>query len=100
MRHSAVKSRMLRKPAPRLCILLLLTSASFVSAQEAPSIEISGTGVATLKVSVADLSRMPRLVLDVREPHKGEMQHYEGVRLSDLLSKAGVPLGEKLRGRA
>ena len=28
------------------------------------------------------------------------MQHYQGVRLSDLLSKAGVPLGEKLRGRA
>ncbi len=27
------------------------------------------------------------------------MQHYEGVRLSDLLQKAGVPLGEKLRGQ-
>jgi len=28
------------------------------------------------------------------------MQHYEGVRLSDLSAKAGVPLGDKLRGRA
>ena len=42
---------------------------------------------------------MPRLKLDVREPHKGEMQHYEGVRVSDLLAKAGVTLGEKLRSR-
>jgi hypothetical protein len=88
-----------RKTTLRLCALLLLTSAALASAQETPSLEISGTGVATLKVSLADLSRMPRLTLDVREPHKGEMQHYEGVRLSDLLQKAGVPLGEKLRGR-
>jgi len=28
------------------------------------------------------------------------MQHYEGVRPSDLSAKAGVPLGDKLRGRA
>jgi hypothetical protein len=27
------------------------------------------------------------------------MQNYEGVRLSDLLLKAGAPMGEKLRGQ-
>ena len=43
---------------------------------------------------------MPRLSVDVQEPHHGEMQHYEGVRLSDLLAKVGLPLGDKLRGRA
>ena len=43
---------------------------------------------------------MPRLSFDIQEPHHGEMQHYEGARLSDLLAKAGVPLGDKLRGRA
>jgi DMSO/TMAO reductase YedYZ molybdopterin-dependent catalytic subunit len=42
---------------------------------------------------------MPRLSLDLQESHYGEMQHYEGVRLSDLLAKAGVALGDKLRGR-
>jgi len=42
---------------------------------------------------------MPRLSLDIQEPHHGEMQHYEGVRVSDLLAKAGVALGDKLRGR-
>src|SRR5262249_24772779 len=88
-----------RKTTLRFCAVLLLICATFLSAQETASLEISGAGIATLKVSMADLSRMPRLALDVREPHKGEMQHYEGVRLSDLLSKAGVPLGEKLRGR-
>ena len=44
--------------------------------------------------------KMPRLAIYVREPHTGEMQHYEGVRLSDLLLRAGVTLGEKLRGKA
>jgi len=43
---------------------------------------------------------MPRLAVDVRNPHIERAEHYEGVRLSDLLAKAGVPLGEKLRGRA
>lgn len=43
---------------------------------------------------------MPRLSLDVRNPHSGTPEHYEGVRLSDLLARAGVSLGEKLRGRA
>jgi DMSO/TMAO reductase YedYZ molybdopterin-dependent catalytic subunit len=62
------------------------------------SLEISGPGIAPIKLSAQDLSRMPRLKLDVL-PHKGEMQHYEGVRVSDLLAKAGVTLGEKLRGR-
>ena len=51
-------------------------------------------------MTAADLAKMPRLAVDVREPHTAEMQHYEGVRLSDLLLKAGVPLGQNLRGQA
>ena len=43
---------------------------------------------------------MPRLTLDVQDPHTGTAKHYAGVRLSDLLAKAGAPLGEKLRGSA
>jgi hypothetical protein len=82
-----------------LRVILLLVSARLLSAQPQPALDISGPGIAAIKISLQDLSRMPRLTLDVREPHKGEMQHYEGVRLSDLLAKAGVPLGEKLRGQ-
>jgi hypothetical protein len=78
--------------------IFFLTVATLSQALEA-TLEISGPSIATIKISLQDLAHMPRLALDVREPHKGEMQHYEGVRLSDLLAKAGVPLGEKLRGR-
>jgi len=88
-----------RKTTSLLILFFFLTLVPLLPAQEQASLQISGPGIATIKISLQDLSRMPRLTLDIREPHKGEMQHYEGVRLSDLLAKAGVPLGEKLRGR-
>ena len=79
-------------------VLLLLVTVVAVPAQVA-KIRISGTGIEALDVTAADLAKMPRLAVDVREPHTGAMQHYEGVRLSDLLLKTGVPMGEKLHGQ-
>lgn len=43
---------------------------------------------------------MPRQTLKVLNPHSKKMKVYEGVPLGDLLRKAGVPRGEKLRGKA
>ncbi len=80
-------------------IMVMLAAAVSGSAQVA-KIRISGSGIDTAEMTAADLAKMPRLAVDVREPHTGEMQHYEGVRLSDLLLKAGVPLGQNLRGQA
>lgn len=67
--------------------------------QQLPALTISGTGLQTTELSAKDLADMPRLSVAIREPHWGQMQHYEGVRLSDLLAKAGALLGDKLRGR-
>jgi len=78
---------------------LLLVSSIFV-AQQTPSVQISGKNIPTLHVTATELSRMPRLSVDVHNPHSENTEHYEGVRVSDLLAKAGVPLGEKLRGVA
>jgi hypothetical protein len=78
-------------------IFLLATVVS--GAGQVATIRISGSGIQALDVTAADLTKMPHLAVDVRVPHTGAMQHYEGVRLSDLLLKAGVPLGEKLRGQ-
>jgi len=84
-----------------LCnLLLLFLLIAFCPAQQTSSLRIAGTGIQTLELTAADLKQMPRITLDIQEPHKGVMQHYEGVRLSDLLSKGGVPLGDKLRGPA
>ncbi len=80
-------------------MMAVLTAAVSSSAQVA-KIRISGSGIEPVELTAADLAKLPRLAVDVREPHTGEMQHYEGVRHSDLLQKAAVQLGEKLRGQA
>jgi DMSO/TMAO reductase YedYZ molybdopterin-dependent catalytic subunit len=41
---------------------------------------------------------MPRKTLSVVNPHDKKKETYEGVLLEDLLTKAGVPQGEQLRG--
>jgi DMSO/TMAO reductase YedYZ molybdopterin-dependent catalytic subunit len=72
---------------------------ALAAAQQLPTPRISGTGVQTIDLSAKDIAQMPRLSLPFRTQIMA-MQHYEGVRLSDLSAKAGVPLGDKLRGRA
>jgi hypothetical protein len=82
----------------RLVVLLVLVASS--AAQSGPKLRISGTGITTMDFSAADLSQLPRLSVDVQNSHNGQTERYEGVRVSDLLAKAGAPLGDKLRGRA
>jgi hypothetical protein len=80
--------------------MILVLAAAVSSSAQVAKIRISGSGIETTDLTAAELAKMPRLPVDVREPHTGEMRHYEGVRLSDLLLKARVQLGEKLRGQA
>lgn len=92
----------MRQTSYRWCLpfLLLLLLSALAQPQQLPTLRISGTAIQSTELSAKDMEQMPRLSLDIQEAHHGEMQHYEGVRLSDLLAKAGVPLGDKLRGRA
>src|SRR5215467_6286351 len=83
-----------------LIVTMLLCSAAILSAQQSASLRISGNGISTVEITDKDLSKMPRLTVDVTNTHNGALEHYEGVRLSDLLARAGVTLGDKLRGRS
>jgi hypothetical protein len=81
-----------------LAVCLLLSALAAAQAQ--PSIiHVSGSGVQTIDVSANDLAHMPRVTVDVKDAHTGEQEHFEGVLISDVLAKAGAPLGEKLRGK-
>ncbi len=79
-----------------LCFVVSIASAAF--AQTAPSISVTGAVKQPLALSAADLAAMPRAkaVTD----NNGIQTTYEGVWLSDVLKKAGVPLGPGLRGAA
>jgi DMSO/TMAO reductase YedYZ molybdopterin-dependent catalytic subunit len=69
---------------------------------ESPSssaeLRITGAVATPLVLTVADLKKMPRKTLSVVNPHDKKKETYEGVLVEDLLARAGVPQGEKLRG--
>ena len=79
-----------------LCLLLFIASAAV--GEQAPSISVTGAVKQPLNLTAADLGAMPRAkaVTD----NNGIQTTYEGVWLSDVLKKAGVPLGPGLRGAA
>ena len=82
---------------------LVLSSAPNVCAQAqalatAAELRIGGEVSTPLVLTVADLKKMPRKTLSVVNPHDNKTETYEGVLLEELLKKAGVAQGEKLRG--
>jgi DMSO/TMAO reductase YedYZ molybdopterin-dependent catalytic subunit len=68
----------------------------------APAAELKiGGAVSSPQVfTAADLKKLPRTTLKVVNPHEKKTEVYEGVALAELLSKAGVPQGDQLRGTA
>lgn len=83
----------------RIVAVLLMMAAADAAAQEtARVIEVTGDVERPLRLSADDLARMPRA--QVRFSHHGAKALYSGVRLHDLLVKAGVSTGERLRGKA
>jgi DMSO/TMAO reductase YedYZ molybdopterin-dependent catalytic subunit len=61
--------------------------------------KVSGAVTTPLVVTAADLKNMPRKTIRVENAHAKRTEVYEGVLVEDLLRKAGVPLGEQLRGQ-
>jgi DMSO/TMAO reductase YedYZ molybdopterin-dependent catalytic subunit len=95
-----------------IAILTVATAAIFaasaprISAQSAPTtppaveLRIAGDVSTPLVLTIADLKKMPRKSLSVVNPHDKKTEAYEGVLLEELLRRAGVAQGEKLRGTA
>jgi Oxidoreductase molybdopterin binding domain len=53
----------------------------------------------TVTLSPEDLAALPHKSVVVFNAHTKANETYSGVPLADLLSKAGVPLGESVRGK-
>src|SRR6476659_1237967 len=53
----------------------------------------------TITVSAATLAGLPRVKVEAKE-HDNPAATYEGVALGAILERAGLPRGEKLRGKA
>jgi hypothetical protein len=79
-------------------IAVFAFSLSAALAQEA-AISITGAVASPVKLQLSELASMPRQTITLTEPD-GSKDEYEGVAVIDLLKKAGVPTGSKLRGKA
>jgi DMSO/TMAO reductase YedYZ molybdopterin-dependent catalytic subunit len=64
----------------------------------ASALIVKGAVKQELHLSLADLKAMPRMKLSAKG-HDGASHDYEGVALSALLAKAGVPQAGDLRGK-
>ena len=83
---------------PAVCLSFC---APILFAQSAPELHLTVTGdVATpLQLTLADLAAMPREKVSV-DQGDGKTVVYEGVLLSEVLKKTGVPSGGGMRGKA
>jgi DMSO/TMAO reductase YedYZ molybdopterin-dependent catalytic subunit len=93
----------------QICMAMLLAAALARTVSPAPEafaqtagpaaeLRIRGAVSTPLVLTVADLKKMPRKTLSVLNPHDKKQETYEGVLLEELLRRAGVPQGERLRG--
>lgn len=67
---------------------------------ESARLAVTGDVEHTLSLSLTDLGGLPRKTVTVMNEHEGKMETYQGVLLEEILKRAGVPQGEKLRGAA
>jgi len=75
--------------------ILLLVPAAL--SQPAPGITVDGGNGKTGTFTLQDLSALPQQ--SIKTTDHGTPVSFEGVLLSDVLSRVDVPTGEKLRGK-
>jgi hypothetical protein len=101
---------MLRTTARRLVATICFLGTLHLVAQQAPSNAGSSAKDVLLTVitprhepirlTLAELKSMTHVTVTVHNSHSNADETYSGVRLVDLLTKAGGPSGNDLRGKA
>jgi len=98
------------RKATKSWLFAIVAFAASISAVSAPAQTPAPAGAAAallvkgavkqeLQVTRADLQAMPRMKVSAKG-HDGATHDYEGVALSSLLAKAGVPQAGDLRGQS
>lgn len=81
-----------------LCVPVALGQTNQGTAPAAPVLSVGGEVARALKLSAADLAKLPRQTVSAKD-HDGKAATFEGVALVEVLRLAGVEFGEKLRGK-
>jgi len=83
------------------CAALALAVFALVQTPQPATIRIFGAVATPLTLTAADLSRQRRTILHMKGfglPPDSPIASYEGVGVRELLTRAGVPSGDALRG--
>jgi DMSO/TMAO reductase YedYZ molybdopterin-dependent catalytic subunit len=62
-----------------------------------PSVKVSGEVTQALKLTVADIAKMPHINTSLKD-RDGKTVSYSGVSVPDILTRAGVTINKQLRG--
>ncbi len=82
--------------------LLVIVSVTQAPAQDRPhtgTLVVVAAPAPPLTLTPADLLKMPRTTITVKQPDGRGITH-EGVLVAEVLKRAGAPLGKALRGDA
>jgi DMSO/TMAO reductase YedYZ molybdopterin-dependent catalytic subunit len=104
--HALMKR--LRNNVPFLLAFAALCGASLGASAQSPTqsksevarLVVTGDVQTPLSLSLSDLAALPRKTLKVTNEHEKKEETYQGVPLAEILKRAGVPQGERMRGRA
>lgn len=77
--------------------LAVFAVAGAVHAGDAQAVRIVGRDGEPISLSAADFAALPRVEVTAKEKG-GSSATFSGVNVADLLAKAGMPQGDKLRG--
>ncbi len=81
-----------------LCATVSFGQTDTATASNAVLLTVSGEVARPLKITAADLAKLPRRSVRAKG-HDGKESSFDGVELSDVLKLAGVKFGEQLRGK-
>jgi DMSO/TMAO reductase YedYZ molybdopterin-dependent catalytic subunit len=81
-----------------IAVMLLWATTLNASQAAGQSLTIAGDVTTPLSLTPEQLKALPRTKVDIKE--EGRTVVYEGVLVSEILKRAGVPLGTDLRGNA
>src|SRR5271166_4633489 len=84
---------------PVLAFMLLAGQSALLAQQMEHSAPSTPSARLTLNLSPDELAALPHKQVAVFNAHSKTNETYSGVLLADLLSKAGVPLSESVRGK-
>ena len=93
----------LRRTSISLCFIALCSIITFGQAGQSPAVDYSlsvgGEVEHPLKLTAADLAKLPRRTVRAKE-HDSKEATFEGVELGEVLKLAGVKFGEHMRGKS